>query len=278
MSSLSINTNLNALTARRQATQASDDLSEKLERLASGLRINSASDDAAGLAISQKFTSQIRGGAQATQNLQDGLSLLQTAEGATQQIQESLQRSRELAVQSANATLTDEDRANIQQEIDQLTEEIDRIASDTQFNKKNLLDGSLSSGDGGVPIQAGADEGETVSVSVEDLSAEALGVNDVDVQSQTSAVESLGLIDGAINQVSTERASLGSAVNRLESAIDSSLIQQENEAAARSRIRDANLAREATERAQASILAQSGTSALAQANNLQGSNALQLLG
>lgn len=278
MSSLSINTNLNALSAKRRVNQSSNDLSERLERLASGLEINQASDDSSGLAISEKLSSQIRGGSQAVQNLQDGLSLLQTAEGGTNQIEQNLQRSRELAVQAANDTLTDSDREKIQNEVDQLTEEIDRVAEDTQFNRRNLLDGQVSETNGGADLQAGADQGETINLNIENLSSESLGVDDVDLSSQSNATEALGSIDGAINQVATERADIGAAVNRIEQSIDSSLIQNENEQAARSQIRDANLAQEATEKAQASILTQAGTSAIAQANNLQGSNALQLLG
>lgn len=278
MSSLSINTNLNALSAKRRVNQSSNDLSERLERLASGLEINQASDDSSGLAISEKLSSQIRGGSQAVQNLQDGLSLLQTAEGGTNQIEQNLQRSRELAVQAANDTLTDSDREKIQNEVDQLTGEIDRVAEDTQFNRRNLLDGQVSETNGGADLQAGADQGETINLNIENLSSESLGVDDVDLSSQSNATEALGSIDGAINQVATERADIGAAVNRIEQSIDSSLIQNENEQAARSQIRDANLAQEATEKAQASILTQAGTSAIAQANNLQGSNALQLLG
>ncbi|MFB6347316.1 MAG: flagellin [bacterium] len=275
MSSFSINTNINAASIRRRAQNASESLNDRLEKLASGLDINSASDDAAGLAISQKVTSQIRGGSQALKNLQDGISLLQTAEGGTQAIQENLQRIRELSVRASNsATLTDEDQEKIQSEVDQLTEEIDRVAEDTEFNGKNLLNGDISSG---TQIQAGADQGDTVSISVGDLSSDSLGVSSLDVTTESGVSDALDSVTGALNQVATERADIGSTVNRLDSSIDSSLIQRENEQAARSQIRDANLAREATERAQSSLLTQAGTSTLAQANDIQGSNALNLL-
>jgi flagellin len=275
---MSINTNLNALAARRQINESSNDLNDKLEKLASGLRINTAADDAAGLAISTKMASQVRGGSQALQNLQDGLSMLQTAEGATAEIQSGLQRARELAVRSANGTFTSEDRSAIQDEINQITDQIDRIAEDTQFNEKNLLNGEISSSNGGAEIQAGADESETLNLNISDLSSSALGVDGADVSSQSNASDAIGNIDGALNQVATERADLGAAANEIKSSVDSTLIERQNQAAAQSRIEDANMAQAATERAQASILSQAGTSALAQANNLQGSNALQLLG
>lgn len=275
MSSLSINTNLNALSARRRIQNSSNSLNERLEALASGLRINEASDDAAGLAISQKLSSQIRGGSQALQNLQDGISMLQTAEGGTAEIQDNLQRMRELSVKASNtATLTESDREAIQSEVNELTEEINRVAEDTQFNKKNLLNGNISDG---TQIQSGADQGETISLSVGDLSADSLGVNSVDLTTEEGASKALESVSGALNQVATERADIGSSVNRLESTIDSGLIQRENEQAARSQIRDANLARQATERTQDSLLTQAGTSTLAQANDLQGSSALNLL-
>lgn len=275
MSSLSINTNLNALSARRRVQDSSNSLNNKLEKLASGLRITGAEDDPAGLAISQKLSSRIRGGAQALQNLQDGISLLQTAEGGTEEIQDNLQRVRELSVKASNtATLTAEDRGSIQDEIQDLTEEIDRVAEDTEFNTKNLLNGDISDG---TQIQAGPDKGQTINFSVEDLSSESLGVETLDVTSQEGASEALDKVNGALNQVATQRANIGSTVNRLESTIDSGLIQRENEQAARSQIRDANLARQATERAQDSLLTQAGTSTLAQANDLQGSSALNLL-
>lgn len=277
MSGLSINTNLSALTAQRQLQQSADALDEKLERLSSGLRINSASDDPAGLAVSQKMTTQIEGQSQGIQNLRDGLSMLQTAAGGAGQIESNLQRIRELSVQAANATLTESDREAIQTEVDQLKDEIDRVAEDTQFNNKNLLNGNISSSNGGADIQAGANEGESVNLAIGDLSTESLGVNSVDLSSQSGASDAIGTIDDAISQVSSEQSNIGATSNRFLETIDVNTISRNNLAESRSKIRDANFATETTERAQASIRTQAGTSILAQANQLQRSQAFSLL-
>lgn len=278
MSSISINTSLNALSTQRKTSQSSSELDDKLERLASGLRIDAESDEASGLAISQEMTSRIKGGAQAVQNLQDGLSTLQTAEEGTERIQESLRRIRELSARSADESTGDEGREALQDEVSDLTAEIDRVAGETEFNGRNLLNGDVSAENGGTEIQAGPGEDETIPLNVEELSSQSLGIGDADVSSRSAADETLEAVNGALNQVATERADIGDAADRLTDSIDSGLIQRENEEAARSRIRDADLARETTERAQSSIRTEAGTSALAQANNLEGSSALQLLG
>lgn len=278
MSGMSINTNMSALRAQRHITQSANQLQEKFERLSSGLRINSASDDASGLAISQKMTGQIRGQSQAIQNLQDGLSLLQTAEGGTGVIEGNLQRIRELSVQASNATLTDQDRQAIQDEVSQLKEEINRVSDDTEFNKKKLLNGDIDSSNGGVDLQAGANENQTINVSVGDLSTSSLGVDSVDVSTQSGAQDAIPSVDDALGDVSSVQTEIGAASNRIEQSIDANAISRENLSAGRSRIRDANIATEAAGRAQASILTQAGTLMLAQANQLQGSNALSLLG
>lgn len=278
MSSLSINTSLNALSTQRKTSQSSNELDDKLERLASGLRIDAESDESSGLAISQEMTSRIKGGAQAVQNLQDGLSTLQTAEEGTERIQENLRRMRELSAQSADESTGDEGREALQDEVSDLTDEVDRVAEETEFNGRNLLNGDVSAENGGTEIQAGTGEDETIPLNVEELTSESLGVGDADVSTRSAADETLEAVNGALNQVATERADIGDAADRLTDSIDSGLIQRENEEAARSRIRDADLARETTERAQSSIRTEAGTSALAQANNLEGSSALQLLG
>jgi flagellin len=277
MSNLSINTNLTAINAQRTLQQSSRSLQDSLEQLSSGLRINSASDDPAGLAISQKMTAQIRGQSQSTRNLQDGLSMLQTAAGGAQAIESNLQRVRELSVQASNATLTDSDRAAIQEEVSQRQEEIDRIAEQTQFNRKNLLNGDISESEGGIDIQAGPNEGQTVNLSVGDLSTSSLGVDSVDLSTVSGSQDALESVDDAIEQVTSEQSKIGAASNRFTEAIDVNSASEVNLSASRSKIRDASLATASMERASASIRTQSGTAVLSQANQLNRSSALQLL-
>ncbi len=278
MSSFSINTNLNALQAQRQLSRSDRNLQERLDSIASALRINSSDDDAAGLAISEKLRGQIRGDNQALQNIQDGISLIQTAEGGSQQIQENLQRIRELSLRAANDSLGQQEREAIQAEVDQITEEIDRLSDTVEFNGRNLLNGDISQSNGGAQIQAGSNRGETVNVTVEAQDASSLGVSGVDVTSRNGAENAVETVTGSINQVSTDRASLGAQENRLQEAIDFVQIEEQNQQAAESRIRDADLAQETTGLAQSRIRLQAGTSTLAQANNLSGQTALQLLG
>lgn len=275
--SLSINSNLTTLTIQRQLKESSGDLTEQLKRLSSGLRINSASDDPAGLAISQKQTAQIRGQSQSIKNIQDGLSMLQTASGGARKIESNLQRIRELSVQAGNGTLTNEDRGAIQSEVDQLKEEINRISEDTQFNKKNLLNGDIDSSNGGVEIQAGSNEGQTLNASVADLSTSALGVDSVDVATASGAEDAIEAVDDAISNVSSEQSNIGTTANRLTESINVNEITRNNMEQSRSKIRDTDVANASVERTQASIRTQAGSSLLAQANELQGSNALQLL-
>ncbi|MFB6356269.1 MAG: flagellin [bacterium] len=263
------------MSANRQLKQAAGSLNERLEKISSALKINSASDDAAGLAISEGLSSQIRGGAQAIKNAQDGISMIQTAEGGSEQITENLQRIRELSVQAANDSLSDQDRELINKEVQQLKEEIDRMTETVEFNGKKLLNGDISSGE---KIQAGADRGETVEVSADAQDTSTLGVSGTDVTSRQNAEQAIEDTTGAINQVATDRAKLGAQQNRLESTIEFVKVQNENQQAAESRIRDADMARQTTKKASANIKTQAATSALTQANNLQGSTALQLLG
>ncbi len=278
MSSFSINTNLNALSARRHLSQTNQDMNKRLQNMASGMRINSASDDAAGLAISEKMRSQMRGTSQSVQALQDGLSMLQTAEGGSAQVQKNLQRMRELSLKAANDTVGQQGREAIQTEVSQLKEEINRMTDTVEFNGKKLLNGDISKSEGGAVLHAGANKNETVKATVSAMDTETLGVNEVDVTSRNGAEQALESITGAINQVSTERASMGATQNRLEGAVDFLQIQNENQQASESRIRDANMAAEATALAKDQILAQAGTSTLGQAMNLQGETASQLLG
>jgi len=265
--SLRINTNVAALNAHRQLTMNDDALSKSLQRLSSGLRINGAADDAAGLAISQKMEGQTRGLDQASRNAQDGVSLLQTAEGALSTTQSVLQRMRQLAVQAANDTLTTADRSNISTEMGQLSSELDRIANATDFNTKKLLDGSQSTG--GLTFQIGANAGQTINVTIATATSTALTLQtgNIDVSSSGSASTTITNIDSALTVISTQRASLGATMNRLQNTIQNLGIQSENISAANSRIRDLDMAREVVNMSKAQILSQSATAMLDQANS-----------
>lgn len=263
---LRINQNITALNAHRSLTQTDNALSKSLEKLSSGLRINRAADDAAGLAISEKMRGQIKGLAQATRNAQDAISLIQTAEGALNETHSILQRMRQLAVQAANDTNTDEDRQQIQQEIDQLIEELDRIGNTTQFNTKVLLSGDFATT--ALTFHIGANQDQVIALNIGDMRASALGVSSLDVTSQAFAESSIALLDTAINTVSTERSKLGAYQNRLEHTIANLGVAQENLSAAESRIRDVDMAAEMMEFTRAQILLQAGTAMLAQANTL----------
>jgi flagellin len=275
-----INTNIAALIAQRALYKTSNDMSIALQRLSTGLRINSAKDDAAGLAISERATSQLRGLNQAIRNAADGISVAQTAEGGLDGISSSLQRMRELTVQALNYSNTDDDRQAIQLEIVQLKEEIQRVAEQTKFNTNALLDGNFS----GAVFQVGPNQGETITIStVGNMQTGALGttnkkIADVDVSTNGLAIstDALGAIDAALAQVTGARASLGAVVNRFEQTIANLRVTAENVEAARSRIRDADFASETASLTRLQILQQSGTAVLVQANSLPQS-VLQLL-
>ncbi len=273
-----INTNLNAISAQRHLSRSSRQMDSRLESIASALRINRGADDAAGLAISEGMRAQMRGDSQAIRNLQDGVSMIQTAEGGAEQVQGNLQRMRELSVRAASDSIGDIGREAIQSEIDQLTEEIDRLTDTVQFNERELLSGEIDEESGGAVLHAGADRDETVTLTVEAMDSETLGIDEVDVTTRDGAEQALETLAGSINQVSTQRADMGATQNRLESAIDFLQIAEENVQASESQIRDADMAAETTGRAREQILTQAGVSTLAQANNLQGQTALQLLG
>jgi flagellin len=264
--SLRINTNTAAANAHRQLTINDESLNKSLNRLASGLRINGAADDAAGLAISQKMQGQVAGLNQASRNAQDGISMLQTAEGGLSETQNILQRMRELAVQGANDTLTTADRSNIQDELNALSSEIDRIASNTEYNTKSLLGGGLSSG---VTFQVGANAGQTVNVTVSTATASSLtvGSGSITVDSAANASTTISNIDNAIAAVSNSRSKLGASINRLQHTITNLGVQAENIDAARSRIADLDMAKEVVHLSKSQILSQSSTAMLAQANS-----------
>ncbi|GER68383.1 flagellin [Weizmannia acidilactici] len=267
-----INHNLAALNTLNRLNAATNAQSKAMQKLSSGLRINSAADDAAGLAISEKMRSQIRGLDQATNNAQDGISLLQTAEGALNETHDILQRMRELAVQGANDTNTTEDRNQIQTELNQLMSEIDRIAKTTQFNTQNLLGGTFSA-----TLQVGANAGQiiTFSISAMDTTGLSLGTN-IAVDTNAAASTAISALDKAIKLVSSQRSNLGALENRLDHTINNLTTSSENLTSAESRIRDVDMAKEMSEETKDSILAQAAQAMLAQANQ-QPQQVLQLL-
>ena len=256
--------NLSAMNTNRQLGITNDTLSKSTEKLSSGYRINRAGDDAAGLAISEKMRSQIRGLDQAATNAQDGISVIQIAEGALAETHDILQRMNELATQAANDTNTNIDRSAIQLEIDALISEIDRIQSTTQFNTMNLLDGTFQSKN----LQVGSLQGQSIQISISKMSASAIGVAAADIKMSTysAAGASMTKIQSALDKVSTQRAKLGALQNRLEHTIKNLNTTSENTQAAESRIRDVDMASEMVTYSNTSILAQAGQSMLAQAN------------
>lgn len=270
---ITINTNVASLNAQRNLTNSQSSLNTSMERLSSGLRINSAKDDAAGLGISDRMTSQIRGLNQAVRNANDGISLAQTAEGALQESTNILQRMRELAVQSANDTNSQDDRTSLNAEMTQLISELDRIAGNTTFNGRGLLNGSTAN----AIFHVGADAGQTISMTISDAYASTLGVDAETVSTQAGANAAISAVDVAIAGIDTMRGALGAVQNRFESTIANLSNVSENLAAARSRILDADIAQETSNMTTQNILQQAGVSVLAQANQAP-QLALSLLG
>ncbi|APC07878.1 flagellin Hag [Neomoorella thermoacetica] len=279
-----INNNIAALNAYRNLSATNEAMSKSMEKLSSGLRINRAADDAAGLAISEKMRGQIRGLNQAVRNAQDAISLIQTAEGALNETHSILQRMRELAVQAANDTLTTQDRGNIKDELKQLKAELDRIASTTEFNTQKLLNGSFTN----KVFHIGANKDQNITLSIKAMNASALGksgikgtflsaITSVIASKQQSIAEVLiNRLDDAIKDVSTERSKLGAYQNRLEHTIANLQTAAENLTAAESRIRDLDMAQEMMAFTKNQILSQAGTAMLAQANQVP-ATVLQLL-
>ena len=265
--------NLSAMNTNRQMGVVSSSLQKSTEKLSSGYKINRAGDDAAGLSISEKMRSQIRGLNKASSNAQDGISLIQVAEGALNETHSILQRMNELATQAANDTNTSVDRTAIRNEMDQLTSEINRIQSTTQFNTMNLLDGSFSSKN----LQVGALSGQTIKISVTKMSASNIGVSGLSVSSNVKAGDAMSKIQLAIQSVSSQRSKLGAIQNRLEHTINNLNTTSENTSAAESRIRDTDMASEMVEYSKNNILQQAGQSMLAQANQAN-QGVLSLLG
>ena len=254
--------NLSAMNTNRQMGIVTDALQKSTEKLSSGYKINRAADDAAGLSISEKMRSQIRGLNKASDNAQDGISLIQVAEGALNETHSILQRMNELATQAANDTNTSTDRTAIKAEIDQLTSEINRIQSTTQFNTQNLLDGKFT----GKNLQVGSLKGQTIKISISNMNAKTLGVSGLTVDKNSTAGISMSKIQAAIDKVSTQRSNLGALQNRLEHTINNLDTTSENTSAAESRIRDTDMADEMVRYSKNNILSQAGNSMLAQAN------------
>jgi len=254
--------NMTAANANRNLGAVTNAQSKSTEKLSSGYRINRAADDAAGLTISEKMRSQIRGLNKASTNAQDGISLVQVAEGALTETHSILQRMNELATQAANDTNTSTDRDAIQKEMDQLTSEINRIRSTTQFNTMNLLDGSFT----GKNLQVGSLCGQSISISITNMNASSLGISGLKVSTFSAAGAAMASIQAAINSVSEMRSTLGALQNRLEHTINNLDATSENTQAAESRIRDVDMAKEMVEYSKNNILAQAGQSMLAQAN------------
>jgi flagellin len=268
-----INTNVSALRAQNGSHTAELSLQTAMERLSSGKRINSAKDDAAGLAIASSMTSQIRGMSQAVRNANDGQSMAQTADGALDEVTNMLQRIRELAVQSSSGTYQDSDRTNLQTEVTALTSQITQIVSNTKFNGVGLFTGSAGSG-GTVTIQTGSSSADTVDMDFTQLDLSS--ATSIDISDQSDASDALDTLDTAITSVATKRAALGASQSRLQSVVNNLNSNITNLSDARSRIEDADFGMETTNLAKSQILSQASTAMLAQANQSQ-QNVLSLL-
>jgi flagellin len=263
--SLSIQTNIAAMDAHRNLVNTSTELSQSMERLSSGYRINNAADDAAGLAISEKLQTQVSSLGQAQQNAQDAVSLVQTADGAMNEVQSMLQRVRDLAVEYNNGTMSSSDRAAITNEVSQLCAEIAQIGSQTQFNGIALLSGGAT-----ITFQVGADDGETVAVNALKLFGSGSGFSvDSGIFTFSGATVTLASIDAAIDSVSTARATFGAVQNRLQHTLNNLSSYEENLSASESAIKDVDMASEMVNFTKLQVLQQAGTAMLAQANSSQ---------
>jgi flagellin len=263
---LSVYNNVDAMNAHRLLSNTNAQLSKSMERLSSGLRINRAADDAAGLAVSEGMRSQIRGMNVASRNAQDGVSMVQVADGALGNVGDMLQRVRDLAVQASNGTLTDQQRGNLDTEVQQVLTEIGKTGTDTEFNGLKILAGSVATAASAVTLQVGANASQNIAFVIATVSASDLGISGIAVSTAASASAAIASLDAAINTVTTNRANLGAIQNRLESTINRLGMTSENVQAAESRIRDADMASEMIDFTKNQILQQSGTAMLAQAN------------
>jgi len=280
-----INHNINSMITQTSLQSANRSMGKSLEKLSTGLRVNRASDDAAGLAVSERLRGQIKGMGRAKMNAQDGIALLQIAEGAANEIEDVLQRQRELAVQASSDTLTSTDRSYVDLEFKQLSDEIDRITQSAQYNTMTLLDGTgFGAGAAGsvLHIGANAQSADEIKVTISSISTGSLGMSTsgtgaVGVSTQASATKAISSVDSALDSVNRLRADLGSYINRLEHTINNISNQEFNTQDAESRIRDVDFAHETTQFSRNQILVQSSTSMLSQANQSPQS-VLSLLG
>jgi len=282
-----INHNMSSMYANRQLGVTQGDVAKNIEKLSSGQRINRAGDDASGLAVSEKMRGQIRGLNQAEKNIQNGVAFIQTTEGYLQESQDIMHRLRELSVQSANGIYTDEDRMQIQVEVSQLVDEINRIASHAQFNGMNILTGSFarnSSVNKVMQFQVGANMDQNEQVYIGTMTAQALGLQGaqgdagmISISTPEQANQAIGTLDSALKVVSKQRADLGAYQNRFEMASKGVAVAAENLQASESRIRDTDMASEMVNYTKNQILSQAGTAMLAQANT-RNQSVMQLLG
>ena len=279
-----INHNMSAMYANRQLGNTQNDVAKNIEKLSSGQRINRAGDDASGLAVSEKLRGQIRGLNQADRNIQNGISFIQTTEGYLNETQDILHRVRELSVQSANGIYTSEDRMQIQVEVSQLVDEVNRIASHAQFNGMNILTGRFSKDNGSMSFQIGANMDQNVKVFIGTMTAAALGLRDtqgsgnvISLSSADGANKAIGSLDSALKVVSKQRADLGAYQNRFEMASKGIEVAAENMQASESRIRDVDMATEMVGYTKNQILSNAGNAMLAQANT-KTQSVMQLLG
>jgi flagellin len=270
-----INTNISAVRAANASNTANKMLGTAMERLSTGKRINSAKDDAAGLAISTSMTSQIKGMGQGIRNANDGIAMAQTADGALDEVTNMLQRVRELAIQSASGTYQNSDRDAMQQEVTALTEQINDVLTNTKFNGNSLFSTAAGT-DVSIDIQTGANSGETVTLTTKAIDGTYIDATALDVSTNTAASTTINNVDSALVDVNATRASLGAGQNRLESAINNMTNNVTNLSDARSRIEDADYSIETTQMAKAQILSQASTAMIAQANQAQ-QNVMSLL-
>lgn len=273
---LRIYNNVEASNAHRNLQMTNGAASKAMERLSSGLRINRAADDAAGLAVSEIMRSSIRGMKVASRNAEDGISLVQVADATLGTAQDMLQRVRDLAVQASNGTLTDAQRLNLDKEVQQVLTEINKVGTDTEFNGIKVLAGSVATAACAVTLQVGANGGQNIAFTIGTVSTSDLGISGLAVSTQASASAAIASIDAAIGTLSTARATMGAIQNRLEQTITRLGVTAENLQSAESRIRDADMAQEMISFTKQQILQQSGTAMLAQANQAP-QNVLQLL-
>jgi flagellin len=263
---LRIYNNVEAANAHRVLSNTNNALSKSMERLSSGLRINRAADDAAGLAVSEVMRSQIRGMNVASRNAQDGVSMVQVADGALGNVGDMLQRIRDLAVQASNGTLTDSQRSNLNAEVQQILSEINTTGSNTEFNGIKILAGSVAVAASAVTLQVGANGGQAIAFTIGTVGTTALTIQGLSVSFATAASAAIASLDVAIGAITTQRANLGAIQNRLEQTINRLGVTSENLQAAESRIRDADMAAEMISFTKNQILQQSGMAMLSQAN------------